>query len=1681
MKCLFFSIVFFLIALPSQATDYYVAPGGNDAYAGTLNNPFKNIRKAANVAQPGDTVHIRAGVYREAAAIIPANNGADGTPIIFKAYEGENVLISGLDPVASAWELDANGIHKTSIKLKLGKENANQSFDENQVFYQESEISTWIDKSRRNNHATQNDNTKRPRIGERGVVFDGTNDFFSTTVGSLTTGGFLLIAKYTIVAANNSSIALSWALNGSQGGLTYGFQNYSNTNILSLFKNANGGNSETYTNGVLIDTTTQNPRPKKDVFQLIGGNVTGNGTDSASTLRIGGNHNNSNLPTVEICELFVWTKSIPADDRQRLEGYAAHKWGITEELPADHPYRSAPPTVLANGNPWTPVALTSVMLQAWYDASDIATLIMDTKPALMLEARWPNSTGVWPSSTSVAEGAGLQLAQAGQGSDATKLVPDTDQPFGIDWTGAKLWISDEPAWSAYTKTVTASEWGELTVTGNAPWEDHQLSSKTKYYLSGVLGALDADYEWYYAPDMENVSNPGILYVKFPEATVSRTIYYKNRRYGFDLTQKSHIVLKGMRLLGCSIKTDTSSTNLTFDGLDIQYPYYCPEANGSGAQASTGLVLYGSRHILKNSELGWASGAGVRLEGDDMQIINNYIHDCDFIGTFAAPVTMGKGWRRAVISHNTITRSGRSGIAFASMPESLIQYNDISFSGLLTQDLGIIYGGRIDGGNSEVRYNWLHDNKGLTNAYGLYFDHGSKDIIMHHNVVWSAMRGINLNQYGVCLLVYNNTVTSVPNDDRDHSIVSIWGNMWQPDMYGGAIVNNVLNLEIKTADGMDLNDITIANNLTNYTGIIDNKYLPANAPGLDTGYSIPGITDIFEGSGPDMGAYEGASGSIAPNWKAGHDFANPPENINLSYCNAITRNRVKNGAFEFTDESVLGVPDWESSGDRTALHYAPDGGITQSMPLNTTKARAGFYSIKFGSGANNFISQTVTGLEGNWRYELRAQLRIDHGAAVELQIEGTSYVQSVTGEVQETNGVLEWLDTRLQFNTLPEQDEVKFKIIKTSEEGDVYVDDVSLIWVGSSSGEMPLGITTVTLPDAVVGAGYEATLAATGGKGERTWNIVADAGMLPQGLELSADGRIFGVPLATGTGAFRVRVQDSEDPAQEAERNLSLTVSPAASPDGSAVGATGGEGGGIIIVSTIDELRTWAASTSPVTIVVQGSMDLGDSPLVVASDKTIQGLSAESAILGGINLPITTSNVIINGLSIKNSAGDGIAIAGARDVYIAHCSVFDCGNNLVSITDGSSQITVAWSEFYFTDEFSGTRSAMLIGKAEDEILPITATLHHNHWSDGCKNMLTINHSDVHMYNNYLQGDTETIATVVNDLSRLFSDSNVYEGMAVVFYKEPATASTTAGGLIKTKGNHYGESTSAPDAASVEDLVPSPGYAYILHGTNDLTNLISSSAGNTVGAASFLPQETGGVSISGGNDVIANGGSFTLQANPSGVTAVSYQWSLKNTDIADAQQQKYTVESASADIHGGDYAVKIGLASGETIVSAAKTVTVLAAGAIRITQQPQRQAGAIGGGVTFTVKATSDGTGNPLLYQWRKEEEVVSSGESPNLMLSNLGASDAGTYSVIISNSFDSVTSDSAILNVYNLGSDSGRGRTGGDGGGAPSAWLLGVIFMLLSGRCLLIGKMIPFMHIPITQNQKTHTLSTKNQK
>jgi hypothetical protein len=76
------------------STEFHVATNGNDSNPGTLAAPLRTIQRAADLAQPGDTVTVHEGVYRE--RVNPPRGGhSDAIRIVYQAAPGEKVVIKG--------------------------------------------------------------------------------------------------------------------------------------------------------------------------------------------------------------------------------------------------------------------------------------------------------------------------------------------------------------------------------------------------------------------------------------------------------------------------------------------------------------------------------------------------------------------------------------------------------------------------------------------------------------------------------------------------------------------------------------------------------------------------------------------------------------------------------------------------------------------------------------------------------------------------------------------------------------------------------------------------------------------------------------------------------------------------------------------------------------------------------------------------------------------------------------------------------------------------------------------------------------------------------------------------------------------------------------------------------------------------------------------------------------------------------------------------------------------------------------------------------------------------------------------------------------------------------------------------------------------------------------------------
>jgi len=166
----------------------------------------------------------------------------------------------------------------------------------------------------------------------------------------------------------------------------------------------------------------------------------------------------------------------------------------------------------------------------------------------------------------------------------------------------------------------------------------------------------------------------------------------------------------------------------------------------------------------------------------------------------------------------------------------------------------------------------------------------------------------------------------------------------------------------------------------------------------------------------------------------------------------------------------------------------------------------------------------------------------------------------------------------------------------------------------------------------------------------------------------------------------------------------------------------------------------------------------------------------------------------------------------------------------------------------------------------------------------------------------------------------------------------------------------------------------------------------------------------------------GTTATFSVVAGGPEPLGYQWRKDGVPLADGGNiaGAATAMLVLTNVFGGDaggYSVVVSNGFG-SVTSALATLAVMDP---LIAVQPESQLALPGQSVTFSV--TAAGT-SPFSYQWWKEGVALPWGTGASLTLTNLQATDAGDYSVVVSNQYGSVTSAVALLAVNLATLDSG---------------------------------------------------------
>lgn len=118
------TLICLFLSKSSTAKDFYIANNGNDNNPGTKEKPFATFTKAqlaARKIKEAVTVYVRGGTYYFSAPLIfgQTDSRSKGAALVYKAYPGEQVKVSGGKLLPLKWENYRGGIRKAKVNEEL--------------------------------------------------------------------------------------------------------------------------------------------------------------------------------------------------------------------------------------------------------------------------------------------------------------------------------------------------------------------------------------------------------------------------------------------------------------------------------------------------------------------------------------------------------------------------------------------------------------------------------------------------------------------------------------------------------------------------------------------------------------------------------------------------------------------------------------------------------------------------------------------------------------------------------------------------------------------------------------------------------------------------------------------------------------------------------------------------------------------------------------------------------------------------------------------------------------------------------------------------------------------------------------------------------------------------------------------------------------------------------------------------------------------------------------------------------------------------------------------------------------------------------------------------------------------------------------------------------------------------
>ncbi len=536
-------------------------------------------------------------------------------------------------------------------------------------------------------------------------------------------------------------------------------------------------------------------------------------------------------------------------------------------------------TIPING-PWTTTNLNGHSVWVTSSPKDIWQLFVDDR--MQVVARWPNVTVGHPcdpvqlksNGYSPVDGSWWDLGTWGQMSSSwnaggnltnNAIVHDLAAE-NLSFAGGSV-ILNFHSESQFSRNILTHTAGSNILTHEPVVNPHDKGSGP--FLIEHLNALDIPGEWWYD------KNTGLVWF-WPlngQDPNSLDIRGKTVDYGLSMTGCSHIRVEGVDFFACTVNAPNQSY-FTFNDCRFSYPTWFARVlgvhtynvvNGESRMQPLGVgttrLTDGSNHTIKNCIFEYSDALIDLDQGFQNVVENNLFHHFSFSGMASFMLNMNSN-HESIQKRNTFHTNGSKVMSKHSNCD--VSYSRAYWFGYFQAD-GTAWqckGGNGAGGGSDgVRRDhcWHHDALKSGGRWdGSTGINGTND----HFVSWNATASLMVK--GDYHSTHNNTAIFAHDPtDNQIKVLNSTGNTNSytynnlTDSLSGSSSGflPLVGYETNNWNGYDHPDpADTADEQLRDPGNLD--FRPTVMSDLiDQGSVVPGITDGYMGSAPDIGAYE----------------------------------------------------------------------------------------------------------------------------------------------------------------------------------------------------------------------------------------------------------------------------------------------------------------------------------------------------------------------------------------------------------------------------------------------------------------------------------------------------------------------------------------------------------------------------------------------------------------------------------------------------------------------------------------------------------------------------------------------------------------------------------------------------------------------------------------------------------